>query len=83
MKLTLDDLATDLLFGKLKTSNDLEERIEGQWQYRKGKDIEDVKSAIKKGLKLGSGKTEREIDGVALYLNDVFKKVRSSQQIAR
>jgi hypothetical protein len=45
-------------------------------QYRKNKGFEDINKAIKKGLKLGMGKTEREIDCVELYLKDVFKKVR-------
>lgn len=74
--LDLEDLAELCAFGMIKTREDLEKRLEGQWEYRKGKSFEDVNKAIKKGIKLGMGKTEREISGIALYLKDVFKKVR-------
>ena len=75
--ITLTDLAEELLFGVIKNGDDLEKRIAGQWEFRKNKGLADVNQAIKKGLKLGCGKTEREIDCVALYLKDVFKKVRT------
>lgn len=79
MELSLERLAEDLMFGSIKTKEQLDEKIKDQWQYRKNKNISDVNKAIKLGLKLGCGKTEREIDGVALYLNDVFKKVRKKK----
>lgn len=72
--MTLETLAEQILFGVIKNKEQLEERIIGHWQYRKNKNFEDVNKAIKKGLKLGMGKTEREISGVELYLKDVFKK---------
>ncbi|KKR26637.1 MAG: hypothetical protein UT55_C0004G0001, partial [Candidatus Peregrinibacteria bacterium GW2011_GWE2_39_6] len=32
--------------------------------------------AVQKGLKLGKGKSEREIECVAMYLESVLKKVK-------
>ena len=72
----LEDLAAKLLIGSNKKKKELEQHIKDQWQYRKNKDIRDVQSAIRKGLKNGNYKTEQEIGFIALYLNDVFKKVR-------
>lgn len=72
--MTLETLAEMIMFGGIKNREQLEERIKGHWQYRKNKSFEDVNKAIKKGLKFGMGKTEREISGVELYLKDVFKK---------
>lgn len=73
--MTFEYLAEMLMFGKIKNKKQLEEKIKGHWEFRKGKDILDVNKAIEKGLKMGMGKTEWEIEGVALYLKDVFKSV--------
>ncbi|MCY8745065.1 hypothetical protein MOD67_13855 [Bacillus licheniformis] len=72
--MSLEYLAEMILFGPIKTKEQLEESIKGYWQYRKNKGFGDVNKAIKKGLKLGSGKVEREISCVEMYLKDVFKK---------
>ncbi|ALA47929.1 hypothetical protein SUNDANCE_113 [Brevibacillus phage Sundance] len=74
----LESLAEHIMFGFIRTRAELELRIEGIFEYRKGKDFEDVKIALIKGFKNGSGKTEREIECVTLYLKDVFKKARNS-----
>lgn len=74
--MTLEQLAEALMFGGIKNKEQLETRIAGHWQYRKNKDFDDVNKAMRMGLKLGAGKTENEIDGIELYLRDVFKKVR-------
>lgn len=42
--------------------------------YRKGKGLEDIKHAVRKGLKNGMGKTEFELGMIESYLKDVFKK---------
>lgn len=76
-KMDLTNIAESLLFGNIRTSKELDNVIEFQWQYRKNKNFTDVKKAIDKGLKMGRGKTEHEIDWVALYLNDVFKTVKT------
>ena len=55
----------------------LMKKIKGQWEYRKGKTISDINLAVQKGLKLGRGKTEREIDCIAMYLETVLKKVKA------
>lgn len=80
MILELEDLAGFLLFSSIKNKQQLDEKINGQWMYRKNKDIRDVNKAIEKGLKLGSGKTERELECVALYLKDVFKKDKKGEK---
>lgn len=76
--ITLVYLAECVIFGIINNRNELEKKIQGQWEYRKGKEFQDVNSAIAKGFKLGSGKTGREIECVAMYLGHVFKKVRSN-----
>lgn len=79
MKISLKDVAEILCFGVVKTEKELLQRIDGQWEYRKNKTLEDVKKAMSKGIKIGMGKTEHEIDGIALYLKDVFKEVRTKK----
>lgn len=75
------DLAERILFGMVKNAVQLNEHIEGKLEYRKNKGFEDVKKAISKGLKQCKKmpKIEYEIDWVALYLKDVFKKVKVKQ----
>ena len=69
-------IAENLMFGAITNHQELMDNIKGQWEFRKGKTVDDVTIAIKKGLKMGHGKTEREIECVAMYLESVFKKVR-------
>ena len=73
---TLEDIGASIFFGKIKTGDQLRKVIDGQWEFRKGKDISDLNKAVRKGVRLGKGKTERELDCITLYLKDVFKKVR-------
>jgi len=42
--------------------------------FRKGKGVADINKAIKLSLKRGYGRTEKELDWIALYIKDVFKK---------
>ena len=69
-------IAENLMFGGIKNHQELLEMIKCHWEFRKGKTVEDVTEAIQKGLKMGHGKTEREIECIAMYLESVFKKVR-------
>jgi hypothetical protein len=50
-----------------------ESEILKNWDYRKGKNFNDVKAAITKGLRKGVGKFEREVEWIELYLGDVLK----------
>ena len=77
MNLTLNQLTEQIMFGLITTGRELEEKIKNQWEYRSNKGFEDVNVAIQKGLKMGHGKTEREIECVEMYLESVFKKVKS------
>jgi len=47
-------------------------------EFRKGRDIEDVKIAISKSISRGKYKTEWEIEWLALYLKSVFKLYKSA-----
>ena len=42
--------------------------------FRKDKTVADINAAIKKSLKRGYGKTERELEWIEIYIKDVFKK---------
>lgn len=76
MILTLERLAAEIFFGKIKTNEDLQEAIKGQWEFRKGKGIADINKATLKGKKMGNYKTEQELEWIAFYLKDVFKEVK-------
>ena len=78
MSITLIKVAEHIIFGSTRTSEEFNEMIKGQWEFRKGKTISDINGAVQKGLKLGRGKTEREIDCIAMYLETVLKKVKIS-----
>ncbi|MNV47474.1 hypothetical protein D3C71_1393440 [compost metagenome] len=71
---TLEDIAVSLMTGRVT------ENIFEGWELRKGKTTEDINKALKKGVKAGDFKTEREIEWVALYLQDVLKKKKSNKQ---
>jgi len=71
-------IAEDIMFGGINNSRDLENKIQGQWEYKSNKGFEDVNIAIQKGLKLGKGKPDREIECIAMYLESVFKKVKAT-----
>lgn len=72
---TLEDIALLLMTGRIQSAD-----FEG-WEYRKGKTIDDIHNAVKKGMnpKHSFSKTEYEIDFIALYLKDVLKKKRISK----
>lgn len=67
--MTLKTIAENIMFSGIKESDILQD-----WEYRKGKTLEDVKHAIKKGLTNGRGRTEWELEFIELYLADVLKK---------
>jgi len=69
-------ITKDLMFGAIKNHQELLDKIKGNWEFRKGKDVDDVSIAIQKGLKMGRGHNDREIECVAMYLESVFKKVK-------
>lgn len=75
-KLDLEDVGAMIYFGKIKTGDQLRKVIAGQWEFRKDKNIDDINKALMKGVRMGKGKSERELDCIALYLKDVLKKVR-------
>lgn len=75
MSITINKITEEIMFGSINGSRELEQRIDGQWEYRKNKGFEDVNIAIQKGLKMGHGKTEREIECISMYLETVLKKV--------
>jgi len=76
MPITLIKVAERIMFSGVKTSEEFNELIKGQWEYRKGKTISDINLAVQKGSKMGRGKTEREIECIAMYLETVLKKVK-------
>lgn len=43
---------------------------------RKGKTVEDIDRAVKRGLKGGHGKLESELSGIAVQLQAVLKEKR-------
>jgi len=69
-------ITENLMFGGIKNHQEFEELIKGHWEYRKGKTVDDVTEAIEKGLKMGHGKAEREVECATMYLETVFKKVK-------
>jgi len=74
--ITLKNIAEHIMLGNAKTSEEFNDKIKGQWGYRSNKSISDVNLAVEKGLKLGKGKAEREIECIAMYLESVLKKVK-------
>ena len=75
-RIDLRIIAENLMFGSIKNHQDLLEKIKCQWEFRKDKTVDDITIAVQKGLKMGHGHTEREIECVAMYLESVFKKVK-------
>lgn len=69
-----ETLAGKIMFGSVKTSSDLDECIEGHFEYRKNKGLKDVKHALQKAYKQNTFKAEQEERWFALYLKDVFKE---------
>jgi len=74
---TIKTLTEHILFGTIKNRLDLEEKINGQWEYKKDKTFADIKIAVAKGIEMGHGKTER-IECVEMCLETVFKKVKAT-----
>lgn len=77
MNIEIDDIAKQIMFGGVNNKELLDKYIEGQWEFRKGKTLLDVRKAIEKAKKNGNLKTEYELDWFSLYLKDVFKKKRT------
>jgi hypothetical protein len=74
--MTITDLTEYIMFGIIKSRAELDVRINGKFEYRKNKCFDDVKDALRKGVKEGRGKTETELKMVSFRLQDVFKEVR-------
>lgn len=79
MKITLEELAEEMLFASIRTEKQLLNRIEGQWQYRKNKGFTDVMMAVEKGQKNGLGRMKFKIKAIATYLKSVFKEIRGKK----
>jgi hypothetical protein len=77
------DMAERILFGRVKNAVELNKFIDLKLEYRKNKVFGDVNKAIAKGKKQSkkTPKIEFEISWVALYLKDVFKKVRVKNNV--
>lgn len=52
----------------------MEERLRGQWEYKKNKDFADIETALEKGIKMGRGKKDREIECIEMYLEMVLQR---------
>jgi len=74
--ITLKNIVEHIMLGNAKTSEEFNDKIKGHWEYRSNKSISDVNLAVQKGLKLGKGKAEREIECIAMYLESILKKVK-------
>lgn len=70
----IDVIARSVMFGS-GTIN-LNELMGNKIEFRKGKDLESIKKALKKAYSQKTYKTEMEFSWFVLYLKDVFKKVR-------
>lgn len=67
--MSMKDLAHDLITGRTTP-----ELLLGSYDLRKGKEVEDIKRAVQRGIKNGMGKTELEIDAVKSNLEKVLVK---------
>ena len=47
-RIELRIIAENLMFGAIKNHQELEEKIKGQWEFRKDKTVDDVTETIKK-----------------------------------
>ena len=74
MKLTLKTVAEYIRIGLIKNRFEFEERVKGQWEYKKNKGFMDIKIALEKGIKMGRGKKEREIECIEMYLEMVLQR---------
>ncbi|WP_088361956.1 hypothetical protein [Bacillus cereus] len=74
MKITLEELAEEILFASIRTEKQLLNRINEQWQYRKNKGFNDVMIAVEKGQRIGLGRMKFKVKAIANYLKDVLKE---------
>lgn len=81
MKLTLKPVAESLLNGVIKNHLDLVEKIKGQWEYKENKGFSDVNIAVEKGVKMGHGKMERELECVEMYLETILQRVKIKKTV--
>lgn len=73
--ITLDDIAARIMFGKIKTQEELVRYMEDQWEFKEGKEMKDVHRAIRHSKMNGMEKSEMELSSLELYLKNVLKKV--------
>lgn len=64
-----------LIFNGIKDKIELENYINGKFEYRKNKSFSDVKIAFGKGMLDGAGKMVNEISAVSKELGKVLKSV--------
>lgn len=67
--LELKQIAEQIWFLGMKESEILK-----HWDYRKGKNVADINSAMKKAWENGLGKSEYEVKMFEIYLKSVLKK---------
>jgi hypothetical protein len=73
MPATIEDLASQIWFGGIKTADDI--RATG-WEFRKGKGVPHINHAMQKARKNGMGATQYELSMLEVYLKDVLKVKR-------
>lgn len=74
-----EQLAQGILFSQRSSTNAAqfqEDLTKVGLEYRKGKTFSDIVTAVQKGVRAGRGRTEHEINMVAVYLGTLLKKVR-------
>ena len=49
--ITLKNISEHIMLDNAKTSEEFNDKIKGQWEYRSNKSISDVNLAVQKGLK--------------------------------
>ena len=49
--ITLKNISEHIMLDNAKTSEEFNDKIKGQWEYRKGKTISDINLAVQEGLK--------------------------------
>lgn len=75
--MTVEDfepMACSILFGGKTLLSD--EMTRCGVQYRVGRGVADVRSAVRKAGKNGNGRTENELGLLSVYLHQIFKRAR-------
>jgi hypothetical protein len=76
--ITIEDIANHLMTAGIQ--GQFAKQMWAQWEYRKGKTIEDLKEARRKAAKAGMHKLEFEINMARAYVKDVLKKRRKADK---